>query len=195
MRFEIANLLGTDAPFIEVPWSDADGESFLDLREDASAIVRIGAARENPPMAAFLVALNGDASVFCTVRAKTWADTDASRAASNSASAFHSRVDLTFADSKFSSKEHQEDVVRQLVELWMKEPSAETFSARLEILPCRSVSGRWPGEAALRIVLTARGDTPQKAQMRWGIGIAKVQQALLFVSRALRMKTASKLEE
>jgi hypothetical protein len=30
--------------------------------------------------------------------------------------------------------------------------------------------------------------------MRWGIGIAKVQQALLFVSRALRMKTASKLE-
>jgi hypothetical protein len=195
MRFEVANLLGTGAPFIEVPWSDADGESFLDLREDASAISRIAAARENPPMAAFLVALNGDASVFCTVRTKTWADTDPSQPVSNFGSAFYSRTDLIFADSKFNSKEHQEDVVRRLVELWMKEPSAETFSARLEMLPCRSTFGRGPSEAALRIVLTARGETPRQAQMRWGIGMAKVQQALLFVSRALRMKTASKLEE
>ncbi len=42
----------------------------------------------------------------------------------------------------------------------------------------------------LRIQLSARGVTPQQAELRWGFGLARIQQALLFVSRTIRQQIA-----
>ena len=168
MRFEVSNLANSAAAAVEIPWRDAQGESYADLRENASAITGIAAARENLPMAAFLTALNGDASIFSTVRAKTWIDSNASSAGGNTESIFHSRVDLIFSDSKLNTQEHQEDAVRRLIELWMKEPASDSFSARLEIRPCRLQGNS--NAAALRIILSGRGSTPDHARMRWGLG-------------------------
>jgi hypothetical protein len=38
--------------------------------------------------------------------------------------------------------------------------------------------------------LAAQGDSAEQAVLRWGLGLAHVQQALLFTSRHLRMRLA-----
>jgi hypothetical protein len=63
--------------------------------------------------------------------------------------------------------------------------SADSLTAQLEILPCRFASSSSEG-VGLRIVFTARGASGEQARTRWGLGLMKVQQALLFVSRAMR---------
>jgi hypothetical protein len=67
----------------------------------------------------------------------------------------------------------------------MREPGTENLTTRLEIVPCQfeKVKG-----AALRVALTAQGSTAEQARTRWSLGIVRVQQALLFVSRAMRLK-------
>jgi hypothetical protein len=48
------------------------------------------------------------------------------------------------------------------------------------------------GAFGLRIRLEATGDSNEKAALRWGLGLAHLQQALLFTSRYLRQKTSRK---
>jgi hypothetical protein len=40
--------------------------------------------------------------------------------------------------------------------------------------------------------LAAKGNTPEQAVLRWGLGLAHLQQALLFTSRHLRQQIAQK---
>jgi hypothetical protein len=182
MRVEAANLLDTNAAPLIVSRGDSAGD-FLDLRENPAAITEIAAAREHSPLAGFLVAINGEDSLFSTVRSKVWAEEPAPGGTDHS---FKSRVDLIFAHDLFNySAEKYEEIVRRLVELWMRDPGTENLTTRLEIVPCQleKVKG-----AALRIVLTAQGSSVEQARTRWGLGIVRVQQALLFVSRAMRQK-------
>jgi hypothetical protein len=184
MRVEAANLLSEKAAGIEFPWKDAGGE-YLDLRENPAAITQICAARENPPFARVLLELNEEGSLFRTIRVKVW---HAMTGQSGGEELFHSRIVLIFAHDPFNFvPERFEDIVRRLIELWMKDASADTLAAKLEILPCNyKVTGR--NGAALRISLTARGANVDQARTRWGIGLIRLQQALLFVSRAMRQK-------
>jgi hypothetical protein len=185
MRVEAANLLSDKTARIEFPWKNAAGDENLDLRENPGAITQITAARENPPFARLLLALNEEGSLFLTVRAKAWLSPSQQADGEDS---FHSRVELIFAHDPFNTMpERFEDVVRRLVELWMKDFSADTLAARLEILPCSyKLSGR--DGAALRITLTACGANADQARTRWGLGLVRLQQALLFVSRAMKQK-------
>jgi hypothetical protein len=191
MRVEAVNSLGVSGATIEVPWSGADGDHYLDLRENPSAIAEISAAREYSPLARFLTVVNGAGSLFSTVRAKVWEET-ASQAGAEFT--FHSRVDLMFARSEFNFiSERYEDAVQRLVALWMKESSGDALSVRMEILPCDYVAANTRGTekkegAALRLTLTSRSASAEQARVRWGLGIVRVQQALLFVSRAMRQK-------
>jgi hypothetical protein len=191
MRVEAVNSLGVKSASIEFPSNGAEGEQYIDLREIPAAIAQISAARENPPLASFLSAVNGPGSLFATIRAKVWDETGAHAATDFT---FHSRVDLMFAQESFNfMPERFEDVVRRLVDLWMRDSSGDTLSARLEILPCNYDSTRAGGAAkteggALRLTLTAKSTTAEQARIRWGLGIVRVQQALLFVSRAMRQK-------
>ncbi|HUK31309.1 MAG TPA: hypothetical protein VLV89_09360 [Candidatus Acidoferrum sp.] len=186
MRVEAANLLSEKTARIEFPWKDAGGE-YLDLRENPGAITQIAAARENPPFARMLLELNEEGSLFRTIRAKVWptANGAAQPCAENS---FQSRIDLIFARDSFNTMpERFDDAVHRLVGLWMKDASADTLTARLEILPC---SYKEPGRdgAALRITLTAKGANADQARTRWGLGLVRLQQALLFVSREMKQK-------
>ncbi|MGB2589892.1 MAG: hypothetical protein WBG02_05550 [Candidatus Acidiferrum sp.] len=47
-----------------------------------------------------------------------------------------------------------------------------------------------PRELALWLRLDATGDSPEQAVLRWGLGLAHIQQALLFTSRHLRLHMA-----
>lgn len=104
-------------------------------------------------------------------------------------SAFHSRVDMIFTREEFNFlPDRYEDAVRRLVELWMKDfAAADTLAVRLEMIPCQFKAQARLG-IALRVILSARGASPEQARTRWGLGLARVQQALLFVSRAMRQK-------
>jgi hypothetical protein len=185
MRVEAVNSLGLSARAIEIPWRGADGEQYLDLRESPAAIVQIAAARENSPLAGFLTAVNGAGSLFSTVRAKVWEESASHAGVEFS---FHSRVDLMFARPEFNLiPERYEDAAQRLVALWMKDTSGDALSVRMEILPCAYGDAKKEG-AALRLTLTARSASAEQARARWGLGIVRVQQALLFVSRAMRQK-------
>ena len=185
------NSLRVSGGTIEVPWSGTDGDGYLDLRENPGAISQIEAARENSPLAGFLTVVNGAGSLFSTVRAKVWEES-ASQAGAEFT--FHSRVDLMFARTEFNFiSERYEDAAQRLVALWMKDTSGDALSVRMEILPCDYVvanSGRAEKKegAALRLTLTARSASAEQARVRWGLGVVRVQQALLFVSRAMRQK-------
>lgn len=184
MRVEAVNSFGVSASAIEIPWSGADGDGYLDLRGNPAAIARIRAATDNPPLSSFLTAVNGAGSLFTTVRTKVWDEANAQSAEFT----FHSRVDLMFARSEFNFiPERHEDVVQRLVTLWMRDTSGDALSVRLEILPCAYGTAKTEG-AALRLILTSRSASAEQARIRWGLGIVRVQQALLFVSRGMRQK-------
>lgn len=186
MRVEAANLLSEKTARIEFPWKDAGGE-YLDLHENPGAITQIEAARENPPFARMLLELNEEGSLFRTIRAKVW-PTITSASQPGAENSFQSRMDLIFARDSFNAMpERFDDAVHRLVGLWMKDSSADTLVARLEILPCSYKESARNG-AALRITLTAKGSTADQARTRWGLGLVRLQQALLFVSREMKQK-------
>lgn len=185
MRVEAVNSLEVSGGTIAVPWGSADGDQYLDLRENPAAISQIEAAHEYPPLMTFLTAVNGQGSLFATVRTKVW---DEPAAQPTAELTFHSRVDLIFARPEFNfMPERYEDVVQRLVTLWMRDTAGDALSARIEILPCIYGAAKMEG-AALRLILSARSASAEQARVRWGLGIVRVQQALLFVSRAVRQK-------
>lgn len=187
MRVEAINLLGSsnpkaDAETVKVPWQGDDGSEFINLREDPAAIARMAAASEHPPLAGFLAAINGQGSLFSTVRLRVWPSAPSQP---GEEPAFHSRVDMIFAHQPLNLvADHYDDAVRRLVDLLMKD-SADSHTARLEILPCTFESLSCEG-VGLRIWFTARGASAEQARTRWALGLMKLQQALLFVSRAMR---------
>ena len=77
-------------------------------------------------------------------------------------------------------------LIEKLIELLKDAGSQETLQATLSL-----VSGRegLPNqkELVLMVRLAAKGDSPEQALLRWGLGLAHIQQALLFTSRHLRM--------
>src|SRR5580704_6023983 len=153
MRVEAVNSLGVSGAGIEIPWSGADGDHYLDLRENPAAIMKISAAREHSPLAGFLTVVNGAGSLFSTASARVWEEPDAQAGAEFT---FHSRLDLMFARMEFNFiPERYEDAVQRLVALWMKDTSGDTLSVRMEILPCVYGDAKKEG-AALRLTLSAR---------------------------------------
>jgi hypothetical protein len=46
-------------------------------------------------------------------------------------------------------------------------------------------------ELELWIRLAAKGESPEQAVLRWGLGLTHIQQALLFSSRFLRLHLAN----
>jgi hypothetical protein len=75
-------------------------------------------------------------------------------------------------------------LVEKLVELLGADGSSgESLVARICLLP--EADGM-----ALQLRLQARGNSAEQAGLRWGLGVAHVQQALLFTSRYLRQQIA-----
>jgi hypothetical protein len=85
-------------------------------------------------------------------------------------------------------------LVEKLVELLNETESADSLAMRICLISERAVETR-PAGFALRLRLEARGNLPEQAGLRWGLGVARVQQALLFASRYLRQQMAQSTDE
>jgi hypothetical protein len=156
----------------------------FDLHLDVRAMERIEAARKHAPLRAFLANVNANDSIFSTIGCKVWRTTEA---AGDKPYVFASRIDLTFLQeaANFGRGPHQ-NLANRLSQLLTREP-AEALRAELRISPVE-FAGEDRG-FCLRVILCARGATPEQAEVRWGLGLARLQQALLFVARGLRHQT------
>jgi hypothetical protein len=157
------------------------GARHFDLHLDAGAIERIDAARQHAPLRAFLANVNTSDSIFATIGCKVWSAVEAANAEPE---VFASRIDLIFLQeaTNFGRGPH-EDLANRLAGL-LERDSGETLRAELRISPVE-FAGEDRG-FCLRIILYARGATREQAEARWGLGLARMQQALLFVARGLR---------
>ncbi len=190
MRIQVVFEPAPTGELPEIPWESADPEvRYFDLRESPRAIAHIEAARRHPPLRNFLVAVNSDDSVFSTVRCKAWLE-QAAAASGAEACEFISHVDLVFAPEPFNfERSRYHSLAPRLEELLSREPSPDALHLELHVRPCRFRATGRPG-FYLRILLSARGATSQQAELRWGLGLARVQQALLFLSRIIRQQIA-----
>ena len=153
----------------------------LDLRGEPGAIVRIDAARQYPSLGGLLLNLNAEESPFSTLGCKVWSDGEGAGA---EPCIFASRIDLVVSHGADEAGEAQyDDLARQLAGLLEPEPG-DALRVELHISPAQ-VAGDRQG-FSLRLFLFARGAGEQQAQVRWSLGLARVQQALLFLARAIR---------
>lgn len=84
-------------------------------------------------------------------------------------------------------------LLEKLVELLKEAGSQETLHATLCMVPGGIQGSQEKSnqkELTLWIGLAARGESPEQAVLRLGLGLAHIQQALLFSSRFLRLHLA-----
>ncbi len=194
MRVEVAFEAEEHTDLLQIPWEAAEAENrYLDLRENPGAVDRLEPARRHRPLRGLLAALNSADSFFATARSKTWHRQERPRASAEAAqdlSEFVSRVDLIFAAESFNfERSRYEELTRRLQELLTRDTAPDALRAELRVRPCRFGAHSRAG-FCLEILLYARGATPEQAELRWGLGLARIQQALLFSSRILRQQMA-----
>lgn len=190
MRVEIHAEFEDASEKFEVPWQDAaKGVRFLDLRANPAAIEEIEAARQHRPLANFLSAVNSADSLFASVRAQTGLE---HRTSHEEACLFSTRVVIAFADPPMNF-DHQSyaGLLEGLEGLLAKGGGSESLRVELSLHVCRyNDVERWG--TCLVVLLQASGRTDEQAVLRWGLGLAHVQQALLFTSRVLRQERAQR---
>jgi hypothetical protein len=184
MRVEIVEDAEGAKPALTFPPDD----DFLDLRENPRAIEKGPAARQYLPLRNFLSTVNGADSVFVTASATIKLDSPAAVSA-GFAHEFASQTDLLFADlSNNFDRKRFTDLSQGLKKLLERDP-ADSVRAVLRISSCDFRAQNQTGYC-LSIRLVAAGDSAQQAELRWGLGLARVQQALLFRARTLKQQTS-----
>jgi hypothetical protein len=159
-------------------------ENYLDLRANPQAIEKIASARRYLPLRNFLAAVNGEKSMFVTADVSTKSDVPTSVSA-DLAYEFASQVIILFAEPSMNwEKAHYTELSASLKQLLEREPG-DSVRTVLLISSCEFPFEQRRG-FCLGIRLVADGESAQQAQLRWGLGLARVQQALLFRSRTLR---------
>ena len=184
MRVEYADDTQDHGPVLVFP----PHENYLDLRENPHSVDRIASARRYLPLRNFLTALNGAESLFATAGATTKCDSPAA-ISGDSNYEFASETSLVFAESAFNfDRERFAEIGAGLRELLDRE-KGDAVRAVLRIFVCGFPALKKRG-FCLVIRLVAQGDSTRQAELRWGLGLARVQQALLFRARSLRQQVA-----
>jgi hypothetical protein len=182
MRVEIIDDSEGRAPAMVFP----PGENYVDLRENPHAVERIAPARQHLPLRSFLTFVNSADSLFTSASAGTKTDSPATVSAGNTCE-FASQASLVFTESSLNfERDRYMDFTASLKELLERDPG-DAIRAVLRISPCDFPAQNRRG-FCLNIRLVAHGASAEQAEMRWGLGLARVQQALLFRARALRQQ-------
>ena len=94
-------------------------------------------------------------------------------------------IRLKFRDEKMAGNRATHFfLLDRLSELLRQAGSTESLRALL----CLRAAGEQEGKFAIIVSLEATGASTEQAGLRWGLGLAHVQQALLFTSRSLRQQ-------
>jgi hypothetical protein len=184
MRVEIVEEAEDQSPAPAFP----PEKNFLDLRANPPAIEDIAAARQYLPLRNFLGSVNSEESIFATASAATKSDLPAAVSA-GPAYEFASQARIVFAEASLNwERRHYVDLSAGLKEL-LERDTAEATRAVLRISSCDFTAENRRG-FCLSIRLVAEGSSAQQAELRWGLGLARIQQALLFRSRSLKQNIA-----
>jgi hypothetical protein len=167
---------------------EAVGE--MPKRVGRSGVVASGAAA-GLAIKNFLLAIDSDDSLFCV--AQPLAGPFADEAADGRV--YFGDIVLEFRRSELSQQRSLHFLLlEKLIELLKEAGSQETLETTLCLTSgsiLMSSSGRQEKqnqkELALWIRLAAKGESAEQAVLRWGLGLAHIQQALLFTSRHLRL--------
>jgi len=182
MRAEIAD----DTQSAEHAATFPRGGDYVDLRENPRALERIPAARQYVPLRNFLAAVNGADSVFSSASASALLQPPPA-GSSGEGFSFSSWTSLVFAETALNfDRDSYAEIVARLKGL-LERDSGEALLATLRISPCQFTEQARQGYC-LNIQLWAQGNSAGQAEMRWGLGLARLQQALLFSARALRQR-------
>jgi hypothetical protein len=174
---------------------EAVGE--MPKRTGAAGVVT-GDAGASLAIKSFLAAIESDDSLFCI--AQPLAGPSADKSASGGVSSGDIVIEFRQDDLK-SQKSLHFLLIEKLTELLKEAGSSESLETTL-CLTSGSISvsatagasssqDRPPQkELALWLRLAAKGVSQEQAVLRWGLGLAHLQQALLFTSRHLRQHIA-----
>ena len=182
MRVEIVEAAEAEKPSTVFP----PDESFVDLRENPQAIQKIAAARDYPPLRSFLTTVNGTESVFTTVGASTRSDLPATVSGAGSHE-FAFEATLIFAEPSLNFERKQYAELSSGLKELLERDTADALRAVLRIASCNFPAQGQRG-FCLGIRLVAEGDSPEQAELRCGLAMARVQQALLFRARSLKQQ-------
>jgi hypothetical protein len=184
MRIEYVDDTEDQGPELTFP----PKENYLDLHENPHAVDRIAAARRYLPLRNFLTVLNGAESLFATVGATTKSDSPAAVSAGGNHE-FASETSLVFAEPSFNFERERFVKIRSGLKELLEREKGDAVRAVLRISVCDFPARKRCG-FCLVIRLVAQGDSAQQAELRWGLGLARVQQALLFRARTLKGNVA-----
>jgi hypothetical protein len=161
-------------------------EDYIDLRGNPRGIDQIPAARQYLPLRSFLAAVNSADSVFTSASAKAQPHSPPPDA-SGEAHDFSSQTSLVFADSSLNfERDHYAELAGRLKGL-LERDAGDALRVILRIAACQFTDENRKGYI-LSIQLMAQGTSSEQAEMRWGLGLARLQQALMFSARALRQQ-------
>lgn len=130
----------------------------------------------------FLAALQNDDSLFALLEPLEGPAPDIA----TGAQVFSGDLVLGFKQEELARQRSlQFLLVEKLIELLKDAGSTDTLEAQL-CLATRNDNQGHPQHNSLCVRLLAKGDSAEQAALRWGLGLAHLQQALLFTSRHLR---------
>jgi hypothetical protein len=170
---------------------EAIGE--IPIRVGGAGVV-VGDAAAGLAVKNFLAAIESDDSLFCVAQPLTGPSAD--EPAGGRVCSGDIVLEFRAAENSRNRSLHFL-LMEKLIELLKEAGSQETLKTTL-CLTSGSISVGATGspvephqkELALWMRLAARGDSAEQAVLRWGLGLAHIQQALLFTSRHLRLHLA-----
>jgi hypothetical protein len=136
----------------------------------------------------FKSALQGDDSFLDSRQIGNWQVTRAGEGRA----ICHGRFDLSLRGKETGRNRGLHfQLIQKLIELLKNAGSPEILAAKLCLI---SETQDETGQEffVLRIELESAGDSSEQAALRWGLGLAHLQQALLFTSRYLRQQLSQK---
>lgn len=144
---------------------------------------------ENRALQALLQAVNAEESLFrircCEAPQETGADPSGQKLYSGS-------FLLNFSDDALNRERGQYfALLESLRELLVRAGSEDSLEARLGLADSAGSEGKG-GAYSLYVQLISRGESAAQAELRWGLGAAHLQQAVLFSARLLRKKLSSR---